>query len=1391
MAKLSRDKIEWILSLNATQAQKEIHNLEKSTKSLQKENKQWRDLMAKQIPGSSGWKYYNDLIKKNNKLIGQNREEIKYLKGQLDISTMTMKQLNSRLRELKREFENTSKATDPKRYKQLREEMKRVGAALDKAKTKARGLDGAFFNLAKMKETLIGFFFQIGASITMLVTGAFRDAFNIVVDFEKANARLASVLGTTMAGIKDLTDAARQLGATTSYSAAEVTNLQIELAKLGFAKQEIIDMEGAVLKFATAVGTDLASAAAFTGAALRIFGKDASQAEDVLASFAVATTKTALDFSQLQTALSIVGPVAQSFGLTLEDTTALLGQLANAGFDASSAATATRNILLGLADANGDLAKALGKPEKSAEGLAAGLKKLNAAGVDLNKALELTDKRSVTAFSTFLDNADTLTELKDSITGVNAEFNAMSDTMGDTVAGAMAGLRSAAEELVLKISEGSSGPIKDLINGFTTLVRKVGDVIVWFQKYSGVIKTVVVAIGAYKAGVIALTVAQKAYNIAANLCNTIARAYRVTMVSLHATVRSYKIATQEATKAQELFNTAQKGSLWGALAGIIAVVIAEIVMFTRETKKAKEATDVMKDAEDELTKQFAEQTGKIRALVAEAENENLSMKRRQKAIEQLKKIVPGYNGQIDETTRKYKDATDAIEKHITALKKELRYKVYNDKLTAALTAEIEAEDKKDAVVAEETENIKKIEEHNKWVGKTRNTNIYDAAAAPFGSSAGSAGAGTQYKSDKEALRNIKKATDAYDKAHDNVIKLQEKIEAGLKDGSMIDSSVGSESSDGGSIDKKITTPIKNAGKAATETTDKIEKLIKAVKTPIENDHEKNNHAIDEMVGQIPETEIAIKRAEELLRVSEELKKGLTDLKGKVDEKNVDDLNKVEAEILKAEDMRLQAQRDLHAALAKQDDEAHQKRMNLLQVQNETLEDRMKEHLHAERVNQEEANVFLMAQTKTFHEKQLKELKRYQTQIENSENIGNEERRQRLEDLGNQIRKKESEILTDTGQWVQKIRELSKIPGADRLTDFDRRKKEAEEIYDAAIMLEAALEHDTTALEKARDAVLKQIDGEKNDEIYGIRQQLGLTTWQEDFKHELDGLEKMHELGEISEAEYQKRVFDMKVQYAKKYFDYYSNLAGSMFDAIQEAEITTSDAKYDVLIQQAKNNGEDTAALEEEKENKKLEIQKKYADVNFAIKVSQIIADTAVSIMTAFSQLGPIAGAVAAAMLTATGAAQVVTAKAERDKVKNMSPSSSSSKTGSAERVLSGFSEGGYTGDGDRYEVAGVVHRGEYVIPKPIMKDPRVIDAVGMIEALRRNRIPHNYNQDRNGYADGGFTSGSSPINFEEFREAVSEFRAATKGIKAYVVLKDLNRAKEIDDRSRAPFRKSR
>lgn len=72
--------------------------------------------------------------------------------------------------------------------------------------------------------------------------------------------------------------------------------------------------------------------------------------------------------------MPIVGPVAKAFNFQIEDTLALLGKLADAGFDASMSATATRNILLNLADGSGELAKALGGPVNTLPELVAGLK---------------------------------------------------------------------------------------------------------------------------------------------------------------------------------------------------------------------------------------------------------------------------------------------------------------------------------------------------------------------------------------------------------------------------------------------------------------------------------------------------------------------------------------------------------------------------------------------------------------------------------------------------------------------------------------------------------------------------------------------------------------------------------------------------------------------------------------------------------------------------------------------------------------------------------------------------------------------------------------------------------------------------------------------------------
>lgn len=221
--------------------------------------------------------------------------------------------------------------------------------------------------------------------------------------------------------------------------------------------------------------------------------------------------------------------------------------------------------------------------------------------------------------------------------------------------------------------------------------------------------------------------------------------------------------------------------------------------------------------------------------------------------------------------------------------------------------------------------------------------------------------------------------------------------------------------------------------------------------------------------------------------------------------------------------------------------------------------------------------------------------------------------------------------------------------------------------------------DTAELDAAYERAKTQLLQQEEDKRNRIRSQYGLLSMQEQYEIEQEQLKMQYEQGLIDEEEYQKAKEQIKVNYLKKSYDYYSNMFSGAITALQDAELANIDAKYNAEIQRAGDNSEEVARLEQEKENKKLAVQKKYAGVQFAIKVSEIIANTAVSIMQAFAQLGPIGGAIAAAMLTATGAAQIAIANAERKKVMSMSvdgtSGSSNSNTGS--RVITGRQSGGY------------------------------------------------------------------------------------------------------------------
>lgn len=242
-------------------------------------------------------------------------------------------------------------------------------------------------------------------------------------------------------------------------------------------------------------------------------------------------------------------------------------------------------------------------------------------------------------------------------------------------------------------------------------------------------------------------------------------------------------------------------------------------------------------------------------------------------------------------------------------------------------------------------------------------------------------------------------------------------------------------------------------------------------------------------------------------------------------------------------------------------------------------------------------------------------------------------------------------------------------------------------YQAALNLAKQNGEDTTQLEKAYKDIQAQIEKEytakhteqlaqQADAEKQARQALGFDQ-QSEYDRQLQQLQQALDNQYITQQEYEQKVQQMKKESFMKQAQYYTELFSNTVTALQNAEMANIDAKYDAEIKAAEGNTELQEKLEKKKANEKLKIQKKYADVNFAMQVAQIISNTAVSIMKAYSELGPIAGSIAAALMGVTGAAQLAVANAERQKVKRMTLNGTASGTSSAgSRVASGRESGG-------------------------------------------------------------------------------------------------------------------
>ena len=294
-------------------------------------------------------------------------------------------------------------------------------------------------------------------AVGALAVAAFAAAIKVSAEFEKQLSKLRAVSGANVIQMGELETQARKLGKSTAFTAVEVAGLQVELAKLGFTSKQILQSSGGILDLAAGLGVELSEAAKLTGTSIRAFGLAAEDTGRVVDVLAHAAASSALDFTLLTEGLKDAAPIAKLYNFTIEDTVALLGQLANAGIRGSKAGVALRQIFLEL--------------DKNGIQFADALDMVNNAANPAAKAMELVGKRAAGAFSIIAQNQGSVNKLADELYNANGAANTMRLTMEDNLIGDFDKLKSAVTEMGLQLGEVTDGPLRSFVQWMTEVIN--------------------------------------------------------------------------------------------------------------------------------------------------------------------------------------------------------------------------------------------------------------------------------------------------------------------------------------------------------------------------------------------------------------------------------------------------------------------------------------------------------------------------------------------------------------------------------------------------------------------------------------------------------------------------------------------------------------------------------------------------------------------------------------------------------------------------------------------------------------------------------------------------------------------------------------------------------
>ena len=345
--------------------------------------------------------------------------------------------------------------------------------------------------------------------VTAPLVGLGLAAVKVGSEYEASMSKVQAISGATGSEMQQLEDIAREMGATTRYSASEAADGLSYMALAGWDTERMVAALPSVLNLATAGQLDLAQASDIVTDMMSMFGMEADEASRATDVFASAQANSNTNVEQLGEALKNTGSMAAAAGQSLEDTSAVLGILADNGIKGGEAGTALNAMFMDLQSAAQDGAVAIGDSSVAIYDAEGNMRSIVDIMRDFESATEgmtqeqrnnelasIFQRRSLKGVNTIMnEGTDSLVDLQSELYNSTGAAENMANTMDDNLQGSFYNLKSALEEVALSFMDFAGGPIRSLIDGITDVVRWFGELDPAVQQWIAIIATAAAAVG--------------------------------------------------------------------------------------------------------------------------------------------------------------------------------------------------------------------------------------------------------------------------------------------------------------------------------------------------------------------------------------------------------------------------------------------------------------------------------------------------------------------------------------------------------------------------------------------------------------------------------------------------------------------------------------------------------------------------------------------------------------------------------------------------------------------------------------------------------------------------------------------------------------------------------